>query len=191
MTQVIKKKSFTKKLLHFFSLCLYYSCARYLPQYLPGGHECRQVRSIFCQHIFRTCGKNVNIKRNAYFGSGKNIDIGSNSDIGLNAYITGIDAGGELVIGNNVIMGPDVMILTLNHKYDDINKPIREQGRIPSKIIINDDVWIGARVTILPGVQIGKGSVIGACSVVTKDVSSYDVVGGNPARVIKKRGTIK
>ena len=79
-------------------------------------------------------------------------------------------------------------IITVNHNTERIDIPMREQGSLPpQKVTICDDVWIGARVIILPGVTIGKGSIIAAGAVVTKNVPEYAVVGGVPAKVIKYR----
>ena len=169
------------------ALILYYAILRYLPQYSLRGTEFKNIRSSTCRYIFLKCGKNVNVKKGAQFGMGKNIEIGNNSDIGLNAYIAGCDSGGKLIIGNNVIMAPEVAILTLKHNYNKKDVPINEQGFEASKVVIEDDVWIGYRTTILPGVKIGKGSVIASGAVVTEDVDQYTVVGGVPAKVIKKR----
>lgn len=90
---VIEKESIITKICRFIALLIYYGLARHLPQYLPNGHECRKIRGFVCKYSFRKCGKNVNVKKGAFFGSGKNIEIGNNSDIGLNAYIAGIDGG--------------------------------------------------------------------------------------------------
>ena len=88
-------------------------------------------------------------------------------------------------------MGPEVLIMTSSHKFDRIDIPMCEQGDMsPKKVVIGSDVWIGARVIILPGVQIGSGSIIGAGAVVTKDIPPFSVVGGVPAKVIKSRITI-
>ena len=84
-------------------------------------------------------------------------------------------------------MGPDVLILNSNHLYQNPNILIRKQGIVYARVVIEDDVWIGTRSIILPGVTIGKGSVIAAGSVVTKDVPPYNLVGGIPAKIIKKR----
>lgn len=87
-------------------------------------------------------------------------------------------------------MGPEVLIYTQNHCYEDETKPIIQQGYTKTKpVVIGDDVWIGARAIILPGVNIGSHSVVGAGAVVTKDVPDYSVVGGVPAKVIKRRKT--
>jgi maltose O-acetyltransferase len=91
-------------------------------------------------------------------------------------------------MGDNVMMGPDVIILTGNHVYDSRLLPMRLQGGSEDKpVVINDDVWIGARVIILPGVHIGRGAILGAGAVVTENVPEYAIVAGNPARVIKQR----
>ena len=179
---------FLNKILIYIELIIYYGFLRFLPQYLPDGTECNRIRCCICKNLFEKCGKNVNIKKGACFGSGKNIRIGNNSDIGLNARIYGLDGGGRLIIGNNVMMGPDVTILTIGHYYSNRNEIIKEQGIFASQVTIEDDAWICAKSIIMPGVVIGKGSVVGAGSVVTKDVPPYVVVGGNPARIIKRRG---
>jgi len=92
-----------------------------------------------------------------------------------------------LSIGENVIMAPNVAILTLRHVTENLHVPICVQGHIGSKVIIEDDVWIGFRATILPGIRLGKGCIIGAGAVVTKNVPSYAVMGGVPAKIIRFR----
>lgn len=107
--------------------------------------------------------------------------IGNNSFIGLFDVVIG-----PVSIGNNVIMAQHVVISGLNHGYEDINVPIKEQVCSTAEIIIEDDSWIGANVVITAGVKIGKHSIVAAGSVVTKDVPAYSIVGGNPARLLKK-----
>lgn len=112
-----------------------------------------------------------------------NLEIGNNSGIGIASRIYG-----RVSIGDNVLMGPEVIILTSGHRYENADVLIRNQGRLPEKpVYIGNDVWIGARAIILPGVRIEDGAVIGAGAVVTKDVPPYTVVGGVPAEVIKHR----
>ena len=85
-------------------------------------------------------------------------------------------------------MGPECIIYTRNHAFSRTDIPMREQGFSEEKpVYIGDDVWIGGRVTILPGVHIGKGAIVGAGAVVTKDVPEYSIVGGNPAKIIRFR----
>ena len=86
------------------------------------------------------------------------------------------------------MMGTDVTVITRNHRFDRIDIPMMRQGFVEEKpVYIGDDVWIGDRVIILPGVHVGDGCVIAAGSVVTKDVPRYTVVGGVPAKVIRER----
>lgn len=94
---------------------------------------------------------------------------------------------GGLEIGNNVLISPHVIINPQNHIFEDPNIPIWKQGISTQGIKIEDDIWIGAGAIILDGVTIGRGSVIGAGAVVTKDIPPYSIVVGVPARVIKKR----
>ncbi len=141
----------------------------------------KQIRGLCGKLILKKCGKNVNIEKGAEFAS--NIEIGDNSGLGIECRISG-----RTVIGDNVMMGPRVMIFTKNHEFKDISIPMNAQGMREEKTVaIEDDVWIGAGVIILPGVTIHKGSVIGAGSVVTKDIPKYAIACGNPAKVIKYR----
>jgi len=171
----------------YIAIVLYYYIFKNLPQYSLTGVEYRNIRSWICKYFFKNCGTNVNVKKGASFGTGKNIEIGNNSDIGLNAYIGGVSNLGSLVIGKDVMMAPEVVILTINHKFDRIDIPINLQGSEGSKVVIEDDVWIGYRSIILPGVQIGRGSIIAAGAVVSKSFPPYSIIGGVPAKLIKKR----
>ncbi len=171
------------KLFKFFCLFTYYGIARHLPKSQIGRGVFKTLRATLAKGILDKVGKNVNIERGAYFGAGKNISIGDNSGLGINCLVNG-----PLTIGRDVMMGPDVVIITQRHNYDDINIPMwRQKNHERAKVTIEDDVWIGIRVIILPGVTIGKGAVIGAGSVVTKNVAPYSIVGGIPAKVIKLR----
>lgn len=131
--------------------------------------------------MLNKCGNNVNLESQASITSA--LEIGNNSGIGISSRIYG-----HVCIGDNVLMGPEVIILTSGHKYENASVLIRDQGRLPEKTVhIGNDVWIGARAIIMPGVKIGDGAVIGASAVVTKDVPQNAVVGGVPAKVIKQR----
>lgn len=141
----------------------------------------RRLRGFAIKLIVLKCGRNINVSKSAKFSS--QIQIGNNSGIGPNAQING-----KVSIGSNVMMGPDVMMYTRNHVFDRTDIPMNQQGVTTEKpISIGDDVWIGARVIILGGVNIGNGAIIGAGSVVTKNVLPYSIVAGNPAKEIRKR----
>jgi acetyltransferase-like isoleucine patch superfamily enzyme len=117
------------------------------------------------------------------FGHGF-FEIGDNSFIGCNAVI---GAGGGIRIGSNVLIGQSVNIHSENHNFMDPERLIRDQGVTYQGVIIEDDVWIGSKATILDGVTIGCGAVVAAGAVVTRSVSPYTVVAGVPAKVIKSR----
>lgn len=108
------------------------------------------------------------------------LHIGDHSRIGIGNTIIG-----PVTIGNQVNIGQHVLISGLNHQYEDVHRSIAEQGVSVAEVRIADDVWIGGNVVILSGIQIGEHAVIGAGSVVTKDVPAYSVVVGNPAKVVK------
>ncbi|MGB4774259.1 MAG: acyltransferase [Daejeonella sp.] len=133
-----------------------------------------------------TIGKFAMIRPgNAYGGPiGEGLKVGNNSSIGAFAYI---GCSGYIEIGDNVMMGPRVGIYAENHVFDRTDIPIKEQGVKREFVKIEDDCWIAANSVILAGVTIGKGSVIAAGSVVTRDVPPYSVVAGSPAAVIKSR----
>jgi galactoside O-acetyltransferase len=97
-------------------------------------------------------------------------------------------ADGGIVIGQNSNLGPMVCMVTGTHEFSNPDVHITNQKNIFKKIVIEDDCWIGAAATILCGVTIGKGSVIGAGALVNKDIPPYSVAVGVPAKVIKKRG---
>jgi len=166
------------------ALIVYYSFAKHLPSSAHKfGLWALPVRRFICRRIFKYAGKNINVEKGAYFGDGSEIEIGNYSGIGVNCMICG-----PVKIGNDVMIGPDVIILTQNHKFDRFNIPMWQQGLYsPEPVVISDDVWIGARVIILPGIHIGNGAIVGAGAVVTKDVAEYAIAGGNPAKVIKFR----
>lgn len=170
----------------FLSLFIYYSFLQFLPA-TDNAYwvfaVIRRCRSFWGRYIFDVCGKNVNIEKGANFGTGSGIKIGSNSGLGIRCKVRG-----PLEIGDNVMMGPDVIIFTSNHETSRTDIPMRGQGATKSeKVIISSDVWIGARVIILPGVTIGRGVIIAAGAVITKDVPDFAVVGGVPARILKYR----
>lgn len=115
----------------------------------------------------------------------ENVRLGNNLIFNRNVSIT---ARSKVSLGNDVLLGPNVVINDSNHLFLDRDKPITKQGHTAEEIIIEDDVWIASNSVILKGVHIGKGAVVAAGSVVTKDVPPYAVVAGVPARQIKKRG---
>ncbi len=117
--------------------------------------------------------------------NGDRIELGHGVAFNYGCYVNGF---GGLVIGNGTIFGPYTMIHTANHRIDDVDVPIPEQGweDVPP-VQIGDQCWVGMGVCILPGVRIGEGCVIGAGSVVSADLDAYTVAVGNPAKTVKSR----
>ncbi|MCF8256980.1 MAG: CatB-related O-acetyltransferase [Flavobacteriales bacterium] len=147
------------------------------------GALSRTIRVGFARIIFKSVGKSVNVESGVDFKNGSQIVMGSNSGLGFRCVVPY-----NLVLGDNVMMGPEVVIFGSNHNMERLDVPMRLQGyKNYPPVTIGNDVWIGQRAIILPGVNIGDGSVVAAGAVVTKNVPSFAVVGGNPARVIKYR----
>lgn len=177
----IKEKNISFKQLFF--LILYYGFARYLPKSNTCGNIGGLFRRFCCNRIFKKSGKCINVERGAFFASGVDIEIGDYSGIGINAHIPN-----GTIIGDYVMMGPNVFILDINHNHDRIDIPMALQGSDEKKIVkIEDDVWIGRDVFILPGRIIKKGSIVAARTVVCKDFQEYSIIGGNPSKLIKSR----
>lgn len=133
-------------------------------------------------------GRFAMIRPSGYYGReiGVGLEIGSDSSVGPYCYI---GCGGGIKIGNNVMLSPRVSLHSENHIFVHSDIPIKEQGVTKSPIIIEDNCWIASSSVILSGVTIGKGSIVAAGAVITKDVEPLSVVGGIPAEVIGKRPT--
>ena len=140
---------------------------------------------------FKRCGKKVSIGLNCRFYGINNICVGNDVALGDNTRI--ITTKANVILGNHVMLGPGVSIISGNHRYNlpncfmsQVNDSMKETGD-DKDVILCDDVWVGSNVTILKGVTIGEGSIIAAGSVVTRDVPGCSIYGGVPARFIKKR----
>lgn len=159
-------------------LHIYNLTAKHLPlsnsKYSIGQ---KAIRYWFAKHIVASIGNNVNIEKGASLNY--TLKIGDNSGVGVRCEING-----EVHIGNNVLIGPDCIFYTQNHEFHDASRNIMEQGySAPKPIYIGDDVWIGRRVIVLPGVHIGRGAVVGAGAVVAKDIPEYAIAIGNPIQI--------
>lgn len=167
-------------------LILFYGFAYYLPVSRNPflGIFSKKIRYSICKRLLKECGKNVNIEHRAWIGYGSDIRIGDNSGIGINCYVYG-----PILIGKNVNMGPNVTVYRSNHNFNRTDISMQEQGIGPSEMLaVCDDVWFGKNVIILKGCRrIGKGAILGAGSIVTKDVPDYAIIGGNPGKIIKMR----
>lgn len=125
------------------------------------------------------------IKRYAIINSqGGSILIGKSSSINSFCFLGGY---GDIKIGEGVRIAPGAKLFSYEHGYENVHISILKQGLLPKKIIIEDDVWIGSNAIITGGITISKGAIVGAGAVVTKSVESNSIVGGVPAKLIKKR----
>jgi acetyltransferase-like isoleucine patch superfamily enzyme len=109
------------------------------------------------------------------------VQIGNRTRIGIGSVLIG-----PVTIGDDVRLAQNVVVTAINHNYTDVTKPISEQGITTNEIYIGDETWLGSNSVVLPGIFIGKHCIVAAGSVVTKNVPSYSMVVGNPARIIKK-----
>ncbi len=145
--------------------------------------------------VWLTCPNEIYFGRGCYVGSDcrifstpeSAIRIGDRFSANANVMINARGKG-RIEIGNDVSIGPNVVIRSNNHAFSRIDIPIIDQGMWEGVIIIEDDVWIASNAVILPDVTIAKGAIVGAGAVVTKDVPPYAIVAGVPARVISVRG---
>lgn len=146
---------------------------------LPAEVELHDVRNMRIGRRFRVCPQ-VRL-----FAGGGSLTIGNDFFANYGCFISA--EGGIVQIGNSVLFGPNVIIVSRNHVFTDPSRLIRLQGYKSGNVIVGDDVWIGASATILPGVTIGNGAVIGAASVVTCDIPPGAVAVGSPAHVVRMR----
>ena len=144
------------------------------------------INKYFVKRFFNKHFPKVILKGDFNIGYFENIKIAGYCYIGPGAFWM---AKGGIDIGNNVIFGPNCTIWTENHNYESVLAlPYGgEKDNLHETVYIEDNVWVGLNVIILSGVRVGEGSVIGAGSVITKNVPSYAIVAGNPARVLKYR----
>lgn len=150
-------------------------------EYNALSPSARRERKALLGEIIGAMGDKVTIISPFYCDYGHNITIGDNFFSNMN--LTIIDCA-QVTIGDNVLIGPNVGIYTAGHP---LSIDLRRQGlEFALPIVVGDDVWIGGHVCILPGVTIGSGSVIGAGSLVTKDVPAGVLAYGNPCRVVRQ-----
>lgn len=164
-------------------LIIYYILISKLPN-SRFGNVFKKIRNWYVCYVLKIVQNDDGnfFEENVYIGNGKNIAIGKHCHINENVFIQGA------AIGNFVMIAPNVAILNGTHKFDRVDVPMIMQGEEKElNPIIEDDVWIGRNAVIMPKICIGQGSIIGAGAVVTKDIEPYSIVGGVPAKLIKKR----
>jgi maltose O-acetyltransferase len=143
-----------------------------------------ELRAIYWRTQFKYLGENSRISHKVKVQNAENITLGRDTHITNNVILNGI---GGIEIGNDVLVGYETIIMTSGRKFSSLDIPIRKQGSELKKVVIGNDVWLGTRVIVLPGVTVGDGAVIGSGAVITKDIPPYSVAVGVPARVVRKR----
>lgn len=165
-------------------------CSKLCLEYNQTTEEDKEIRNNILKELGINLGKNVFLRGPIYFDYGCFISIGENSYANFNLTILDVC---PVNIGKNVFIGSSVSILTPLHplKFEERNVFMSKKGYLTNyeygkAITIEDDCWIGSNVSVLPGVTIGRGSVIGAGSVVTKNIPENSLAFGNPCKIIKK-----
>ncbi|WP_425102230.1 acyltransferase [Tropicibacter sp. S64] len=131
-------------------------------------------------------GPNPAISPTAEFFNPERITIGARVRIGTRSVIWAGPAQGRVIIGDDVLFGPEVMITAAGYRYND-GQPVSDQASDEADVVIGNDVWLGTRVTLLPGTRIGDGAIIGAHSVVRGEIPAMAVAVGSPAKVVGQR----
>lgn len=170
----------TRTLQLLFKIC----CA------LPGsGARSLQnrLRVFFLRRLAPAVGTDCVVMPGVLINKPSNLFLGSRSGIGYRCIISCFD---KVEIGDRVMMGTDVIVITSNHVWSPMHRTYADQGLVTAPVSIGDDSWIGSRSIILPGVRLGKGVTVAAGAVVSRDVPDYATVGGVPARVLNIKETI-
>lgn len=133
-----------------------------------------------------TLGPHAAISPNAVFSNPERISAGRGLSLGARCHLWAGPSQGRIVIGDNVLFGPEVMVTAAGYRFDD-GGPVTAQAMDEADVIIGDDVWLGTRVIVLPGARIGEGAIIGAGAVVRGDIPPFAIAVGVPARVVGQR----
>ena len=177
----------------------------FLIRYIPGGAGFLIRRIWYKQFFYRSGRLNIGIgcefispqtisffgcsyiSANCYFNAdGGHIEVGNSAAFNRGAHINA-SCGGKIVIGDHCLIGPGVVMRTADHDFLRTDMPMQNQGHHHGDIVIEDDVWIGANTVVLKGVHIGRGAIIGAGAVVTKNIPSMAIAVGIPAKPLRYR----
>jgi maltose O-acetyltransferase len=167
------------------TLCLmaYYGFAKHLPDSsFPGGEFCTRLRGFLCSQFIASAGEGIHVRAGAFVADGRHLYMADRSSIGPGCRIYGAR------LGYGVVVGPHCVFFKENRGADDLSKPVGDHETTPINLpVVEDWAWVGERVLVLQGRKIGRGAIVGAGAVVTRDVAPFTIVGGNPARVIGHR----
>lgn len=175
----------------FFQRLSYWRAADRLGPDVPSTHWQLHFKSAMlrvCRAKFRHFGEGAEFRPGAYAIVCSKISLGNRVVIrpGCMLFADPRPDGAGIVLEDDVMLGSGVHIYVNNHRFDDVTRPIIDQGHSESaEIVVKRGAWVGANSVLLPGVIIGENAVVGACSVVTRDIPPRTVAAGNPARVVK------
>jgi acetyltransferase-like isoleucine patch superfamily enzyme len=136
-----------------------------------------------------TCGSGAAISPDVSFSNPERIEIGKNVTIGSRCHLWAGPKTGRIVIGDDCLFGPEVLLTAAGYRFND-GSPVTRQSMDEADVVVGRDVWFGARVIVLPGVVIGDGAIVGAGAVVTKPVASGAIVVGQPAKQVGQRAPV-
>jgi acetyltransferase-like isoleucine patch superfamily enzyme len=142
------------------------------------------VRHVLYKLVFKKIKSFAHVYSGVYFTHTYGIEVGHRFSVNSGAIL---DGRGGITIGDDVMIGPHTAIYSSGHNFTQLGRPMTSLDHIMAPVVIKDDVWIGAHVCIPGGITIGRGAVVAAGAVVTKNVEDYTIVSGVPARVIGKR----
>lgn len=145
----------------------------------------KRLRGRYYSGLLANAGTNLKIAQGVRINNPPMVSVGDHCYLGDSVQLYAWNE--HITIGNHVLIAAGVRMITRKHGFADVELPMSEQGYDNAPIVIGDDVWIGFQAVILSGVTIGQGSIVGAGAVVTKDVEPHSIVGGVPARLIRKR----
>lgn len=170
-----------------FKLFLYYVLISKLPsdRYVSFFCDLRVLYLTKVIKIIQPGGNPSMVGPGVYIGNGKKVKIGTGCRINENVYLE------RVTLGNDVLIAPNVSILSRMHAFERTDIPISLQGYRPERAVtISDDVWIGRNAVVLPGVTIGRGAIVGAGAVVTHSVPDFAIVAGVPAKILRFRNPV-
>ncbi len=148
---------------------------------LAGQH----IRDKYIPKFFAEAGHNISIHEGVRIRNVHRLKVGDDCEIGVNNFL---QAGGGITLGQRVMLGPGVKIWSVNHIFEDLEKPINQQGYQKEEVSIGDGCWLGADVFVFPGVRLPEGCIVSAGSVVAKKrYPPFSILAGYPARVIGNR----
>lgn len=170
--------------MHKIKLVLYYAVIQYLPHSRFLGIFTR-FRVWYLSKVLKVMpnDKNSRVETGVYISDARQLKLGKHVRVNERVFLQG-----DISVGDYCMIAPGVAIYTRTHVYDNPEVPMTLSGETPiMPVVLEEDVWLGRNVMVLPGVRIGKGSIVGANSIVNKDIEPYSIVGGVPAKLIRKR----